>query len=191
MTRKQALLYAIEHIGSDNPEATEKLLSMYNDMPMCHWSKEACEDAIEQFYIERGRYPNTSDLDRYTYLPSHPTVKNRFGIDAREFLSRYTGKALCLKREAVLKQFKEEFERIQPLSNIMYNKERGEGVISWQFVAHICGLRTWTELLNLAGLKRIVRKPEPRVYKVTTKGGIWEIDKRIAEINRRIKSEDN
>ena len=188
MTRKQALLYAIEHIGNDNPEAAEKLLSMYNDMPMCHWSKEACEDAVEQFYIDRGRYPNTSDLDRYAYLPSHPTVKNRFGIEAGEFLAAYTGKALRIKRDVALSQFKEEFKRVRPFSGIMYNKERGEGIISWQYVARLCGLRTWTELLDLAELKRIIREPEPKKYNISTKGGVWEIDRRIEEINKRIEN---
>lgn len=188
MTRKQALLYAIEHIGQDSPEAVEKLKSMYNDMPMCHWSKEACEDAIEQFYIDCGRYPNTSDLDRYTYLPSHPTVKNRFGVEAREFLAQYTGRALCLKKDAALEQFVAEFNRIQPTSSVVYNKEREEGVISWQFVAHLCGLHTWMELLNAAGVKRVVRSYAPKAYRVNTKGGVWEIDKRIAEIDKRIEN---
>lgn len=187
MTRKQALLYAIEHLR-DNPEVVDKLTSMYNDMPMCHWSKEACEDAIEQFYIERGRYPNISDLDRYTYLPSHPTVKNRFGISAREFLSRYNDKVRRLNKEEALRQFIAEYKRVGPFTAKMYNKGRGVGVSTWQYVARLWEIKSWSELVKFSNVEPVVKQKEPTQFNITVKGGVWEWNRRIAEINERIKN---
>jgi len=181
MTRKQALLYAIEHIGEDNIEAVAQLESMYDDMPMCHWSEAACKDAIEQFYIDRGRYPNVSDLDRFAYLPSHTAVQNRFGVPAREFLAQYTGAAKQVSKEKAMDEFVSEYNRIRPTSSLMYNRERGEGVITWQFVAHLCGVNTWLELLRLANLERIKKEPKPTVYKIISHGGILDTERKIRE----------
>lgn len=185
MTRKQALLYAIERTKESNPDAAAALMSIYRDMPALCWSTDACRDAIEQFYIDNNRYPKSNEYNTHPNLPSRSVVEKRLGVD---FILNCASRNRESRKNAALKQFVAEYDYTRPFSGKMYNEKRRVGVIRWQAVARLWGQKTWSGLVKFAQLKPIPRQPRPEDYSIVTKGGIWEIERRIAAIEERIKN---
>lgn len=190
MTRREALLCAIEYIGNNNPELTDKLNEMLEDMPMTHWSAAACYDAIEDFYITQGRFPRMEDFKYNSKLPALPTIRNRFKMPALQWLSsleHYTP----ARTNSALAAFIDEYNRIHPVSGPDYNIKKREDVSKWQAVARrYTPSGNWMDLLKLAGLRSVPRRHIPE-YQVDATGGIWAIDERLQALEQKSKELDN
>lgn len=190
MTRREALLCAIEYIGDNNPELTDKLNEMLEDMPMTHWSAAACYDAIEDFCITHGRFPRMEDFKYNSKLPALPTIRNRFKMPALQWLSsleHYTP----ARTNSALAAFIDEYNRIHPVSGPDYNIKKREDVSKWQAVARrYTPSGNWTDLLKLAGLRSVPRRHIPE-YQVDATGGIWAIDERLQALEQKSRELNN
>lgn len=193
MTRKQALLCAIELIGDTRPELTSKLQEMVEDMPMSHWSEAACYDAIDEYYLTHGKLPSTSEMNRNPSLPSHSTIENRFKMTALEWL-RLRQDYVPRLADSTIEAFKSEFERIQPTSAAEYNERRNKDMAVWQTVsARYTASNSFRRLLEYAGIEPLPPKNAPRKqteYQITTTGGIWAIEERLKQLRKRCEEID-
>ena len=165
MTRKQALMRVYEMLGTyeqteETGEIQAKLAEIMEEMPFASWSERTIFDTIDQWVLENGKVPNTRDLSRKG-LPPVPVIRNRFKMQAREFLDKYypAPERLCNSNpygyktaEAWLDSFKQNYNKINPRSAEEYNKRRGEDEPSWYTVARLCGVNKWSELLELCGI---------------------------------------
>lgn len=190
MTRREALLCAIEYIGSNNPELTCKLNEMLEDMPMTHWSAAACYDAIEDFCITQGRFPRMEDFKYNSKLPALPTIRNRFKMPALQWLSsleHYTP----ARTNSALAAFIDEYNRIHPVSGPDYNIKKCKDVSRWEAVARrYTPSGNWTDLLKLTGLRSVPRRNIPE-YQVDATGGIWAIEERLQALEHKGKELNN
>ena len=88
MTRKQALSAAIEALNATGQtEAAEILHKLSEELPFFSWSEDAIYDAVEQFILDHGRVPTTTDFKKRG-LPPHTVIKRRFGITLQEWLNK-------------------------------------------------------------------------------------------------------
>ena len=178
MTRKLALQEAIQIIENTGIEPQKKaeiikgLQLCVEELPFAVWSENAIFDACEQFVMERGHI-RICDFDR-AGLPSHPTIKNRFGMTAKEFRDKYfplpdtpefQPKYRLEDKEQWNALFISEFHRIRCTSEQQYNEKRSKDAPVWQTVVRLNGLKTWRELL--AVLELDTYKPERPVLSVS------------------------
>ena len=88
MTRKQALSAAIETLNAaGQTEAAEILHKLSGELPFFSWSEDAIFDAVEQFILDHGRVPTTTDFKKRG-LPPHTVIKRRFGVTLQEWLDQ-------------------------------------------------------------------------------------------------------
>ena len=167
MTRKQALLKAINECN--DPEAKEKLLDLYNEMPLVHWSKKSIMDTLENYYIETGIRPTVTTLRVVPEMPSHPVIKIHFGINAKEFLKslfppeKSEEEIRREHNEKVIKDFIEEYNRLKPSSWEDYDRRRDKKCKCCTTVLKVANCK-WNELLQKYDLPKYVnRKPKPKV----------------------------
>lgn len=190
MTRREALLCAIEYIGDNNPELTDKLNEMLEDMPMTHWSAAACYDAIEDFCITHGRFPRMEDFKYNSKLPALPTIRNRFKMPALQWLrslEHYTP----ARTNSALAAFIDEYNRIHPVSGPDYNIKKCKDVSRWEAVARrYTPSGNWTDLLKLTGLRSVPRRHIPE-YQVDATGGIWAIEERLQALEQKSRELNN
>jgi len=161
MTRKTALQEAIAiienaRIGKGRKEEIIAGLRLcVEELPFAKWSEAAVFDACDQFVLERGAI-RLRDFD-HAGLPSHPTIKNRFGMTAKGFRDRYyplpdtaefQPKFSLAEREAWNARFVVEFHRIRCTSGQHYNRERGKDQPVWQTICRLNGVSTWRQLLE-------------------------------------------
>jgi len=167
MTRKEALNEAIKLIRTAkiDPEKREliikKLELCVSELPFASWSEEAIFDACEEFIRENGRGITTKDFER-PELPSHPTIKNRFGMTAKEFRDLYYPLKERLPRSRYAnhpasywtERFISEYNRIRPMGQKEYDVKRDCNYPSWATIARMNGVKTWSALQEKLGLKR-------------------------------------
>ena len=156
MTRKQALCKVLESVKDNN--ITAKIEEILEDMPLTGWSERMIFDTIDQFVVDNGRVPTTTDF-KAKGLPPHTVIKLRFGVNLKEFLDRHypPPRKLCdssvyytKTREEWLHNFKEQYERNKPSSAEGYNAARGKGTPSWGVIANMFGVSKWSEFLAFA-----------------------------------------
>lgn len=167
MTRKQALLKAINECN--DPEAKEKLLDLYNEMPLIHWSKKSIMDTLENYYIETGIRPTLTTLRVIPAMPKHPAIKTHFGINAKEFMNLYFPPEKSEEEvrreynEKVIKDFIEEYTRLKPSSWEEYDRQRDKKYKCSATVLKAANCK-WNELLQRYNLPKYVnRKPKPKI----------------------------
>lgn len=169
----------------EKEEITEALNLCISELPFAKWTREAIFDACNQFVLEHGRI-RLRDFDEGE-LPSHPTIKNRFGMTAREFRDTFyplhtntpqTSLYRDFNREDVVKMFTSEFHRIKARSQVDYNKRRGESVPTWITAARAIGCDRWSDLLKSEGLSVYKQRRERETFIVES----------TSNIERQIKS---
>jgi len=161
MTRKIALQEAIKiiessRIGKQRKEDIIKGLQLcMEELPFARWSEAAIYDACDQFVAEHGHL-RLCDFNR-TGLPSHPTIKNRFGITAKEFRDQYyplpdtpefKPKYSPENLDEWNSLFIEEFHRIKCTSEAHYNMCRKKDAPVWQTLCSLNEVDTWRQLLQ-------------------------------------------
>lgn len=175
MTRKQALIRAVALIKSmeatdETQSLIEKLLELEKDMPITHWTEATIFDTLDQFAMETGRTPTTTDL-KLRGMPPHPVIKLRFAVTAKEFLAKHYPQParLCGSRafgnksaDEWLAVFTEEYNRIKPTSADIFNQGKQKELPTWVTFAAILGKKNWLELLAFANLPRIYSSRVPQ-----------------------------
>lgn len=155
MTRKQALSAAIETLNAaGQTEAAEILHKLSGELPFFSWSKEAIFDAVDQFILDHGRAPTTTDFKKRG-LPPHTVIKRRFGVTLQEWLDQNypTEKTSLDELHAQATQdFIREYLRIQPVSAEDYNARRAHPSRGWFAIAKYNHTRRWRILLEKLNL---------------------------------------
>ena len=155
MTRKQALSAAIETLNAaGQTEAAEILHKLSGELPFFSWSKEAIFDAVDQFILDHGRAPTTTDFKKRG-LPPHTVIKRRFGVTLLEWLDQNypTVKTPLDELHAQATQdFIREYLRIQPVSAEDYNARRTHPSRGWYAIAKYNHTRRWRILLEKLNL---------------------------------------
>lgn len=178
MVRKEALCKAIEIIektGLDSAEKSEIIEGLelcLQELPFAHWSEAAIFDACNQWVQEHGQLHMKAFVS--PTMPSHPTIKNRFKMTAREFRDKY----YPLPGEKTRSQYSshdcaywdkifiQEFHALKVTSQGDYNERRDKTHPTWITLAKMHKVETWTELLKILGLTvygRNRQRPEIKV----------------------------
>lgn len=173
MTRKQALYKALETIT--NKDVIEKINEILDDMPFTGWSKRTIFDTIDQFIIDNGRSPTTTDFKKKG-LPPHPVIKLRFGISLKEFLEKYYSNNKKCNSKVYFSKTKEywkenfiiQYHRVKPTSAEGYNRKRSESTPSWGTVAKLYNIDKWLDWLRFCNIIPYINKKEPERYKAKT-----------------------
>lgn len=169
MTRKQALSRTIEILNCLNNQDTEEikvlthvLKSIHDDCPMSHWSRDAIIDSIDQYILEHNHLPTNRILNDSTNLPSHSTIKNRFGLTVKEFYNIYYPNYIrkCESRtyhyqtvEYWVNDFKEQYIKLNYPSMREYDKQREDNSPCSRHLVKMLKLGSWNELLLFCGFK--------------------------------------
>ena len=155
MTRKQALALAIQALNeAGQTEAAEILHTLSGELPFFSWSEDAIYDAVEQFILDHGRVPTTSDFKKRG-LPPHTVIKRRFGVTLQEWLEQHypTIKPPLDELQAkATEDFIKEYLRIQPTSAEDYNARRTHPSRGWFAIAKYNHTRRWRILLEKLNL---------------------------------------
>ena len=182
MTRFEALCCAIQIVEKSRMpkdaklEVVKKLELCKSELPFSHWSEEAIFDACDEFIRTNGRGITMVDFER-PELPSHPVIKNRFGITAKEFRDRFYPLKEKLPKSRFAnhppdywtKKFIEEYNRIKPTSQSDYNKWRDPNTPGWATIAKMNGVSTWSGLQEALGLRRFSTTDKKMDYSFTLK----------------------
>lgn len=162
MTRKQALLKALELLDKNKDiEVINKITEILNELPLINWTKDTIFDTLNQWVIDNGRNPTTTNLKKKG-LPPHPVIKFRFNMTAMEFLNMYYPQPikLCNSKVYYMKtkeywcnDFIKQYQIIKPTSAEEYNCKRNKNTPSWQCVANICEVKKWYDFLRLNTLE--------------------------------------
>lgn len=174
MTRKEALREAIQivsnaRIGKQRKASIIAGLELcQRELPFSHWSEEAIFDACDTWVSEHGALHMQAFMS--AQMLSHPAIKNRFGMTAREFRDKYypmkdvsTRSRYCKKSIVEWNNlFVEEFDRIRCTGQDDYNRRRSRELPTWNTLAEMNSCNTWNKLLALLSLKTY-RKSRPKV----------------------------
>jgi len=167
MTRKQALHKTLSIIT--DKELKDKLEEILDDIPFTGWSERTIFDTIDQFIIDNGRAPTTTDFKKKC-LPPHPVIKLRFGITLKDFLNKYyPPDILCNSRiyynktrDAWKQLFISEYITNNPASAEDYNKKRPSNTPSWATVAKMFDVKKWLDWLEFCGIVPYINKRSPK-----------------------------
>ena len=153
MTRKQALELATQALA-ENEEAVQVLHTIIDELPLNRWTEDAIRDSVEQFILDHGRVPNTRDFKRRG-LPPHTVIKNRFGVNLKEWLEQnYPTKKTPLGefQTKATEDFIKGYLRIRPISAEDYNARRSHPSRGWYTIAVYNHTRRWRILLEKLNL---------------------------------------
>ena len=156
MTRKQALQRAI-HFLSNYPEYEEDiriLQEISDELPLIHWSDSSIRDTVEQFILDNGRVPTTSDFKKKG-MPPHPVIKQKYGVTLGEWLEQNYAVRKPTPKERMntyTKDFVEDYNRIKPRNQKEFNQNKCPWTKSWQTVAQYYRVKSWRGLLNTLDL---------------------------------------
>ncbi|WP_369282235.1 hypothetical protein [Oscillibacter sp. GMB15532] len=174
MTRKEALKEAVEiiskaRIGQQRKDDIIKGLELcVSELPFAKWTEAAIFDACEEF-LKTHDMIQLKDFDR-AGLPSHPTIRNRFGMTAKEFRDHYYPISDVTTRSRYFRRnrsewdalFIQEFHRLKVTGQDDYNRRRDKSKPTWNSLATMHGVHTWKALLEDLGLKTHT-KPRPEI----------------------------
>ena len=207
MTRKQAVLQAIYLLEKDinNKEICQVLYSILDDLPMCHWSDKAIFDAFDQYILDNNCLPSRNEIINNPKLPTHPTVKNRFGITLQEFYKKYYNQYIkkCPSRvyhyhttDYWIDNFKEQYVKNNCPTQKKYDLLREKDTPCSRHIIKLNGSKNWNELLydcgfEVQGQNRnstvLVAKKKTK-FTVTSVRNIDINEEQIKEVNARLQS---
>ena len=146
----------------DRLKITEKLQECVDALPFSEWTQACVFDACDQYMKDNQKtYLTTNDF-KMKKLPSHSTIKNRFGITAKEFRDKYYPIPKEYKgalkseetNESKINRFIERYNIMKPSGAGEYTKLKSSYDVGWVVCAKIVGAKNWTELINTLRLKR-------------------------------------
>ena len=160
MTRKDALREAM-HIVSNARIGKQRKADIMaglelcqKELPFSHWSEKAIFDACDTWVQEHGELHMRAFAS--PQMPSHPTIKNRFRLTAKEFRDKYYPITNVSTRSrydihSVIYWnllFIAEFHRMRCTGQEDFNKRREPCLPAWNTVAKMNGFKTWKRLLE-------------------------------------------
>ena len=168
ITRLRALDIAISAISqlpdsNENRQAVERLLNIRSDCKTITWTKGSVRQALDEWTAAHGRNPTVTDLVEPN-MPKAVTIQKLFDMKASAFLNIYyprektkrkSSKYTVRTREEWISDFISQYNSIRPASAKEYNVKRDKDSPTWLTVARYLNVSTWSELLELTG----VRKP--------------------------------
>lgn len=172
MTRKRALLAAVRIVESmkikqeEKKEIIDGLNLCLSELPFSKWSKEAIFDACNQFIEENGKI--TLNDFKKAELPSHPTIRNRFGMTLAEFCNEYYPDRMQafikspyqnMSRQELTDIFKCEFNRIHPTSRKDYDKRRDKKTPCSTTIMARLNITKWLILLDQCNVIKQQKDP--------------------------------
>ena len=164
MTRKQALKEAIEIVKNAdiNEEIAKNIIEKLNlcidELPFAKWTETAIFDACDQFIADHGHPLRLKDFVS-SELPSHPTVKNRFGITLKEFRDTYYPlppnhpDVVKPDPDKVVADFREEMLRSGARTMEEYSRMKSPNAPCVTTVIKNSGTGTWLKLLERTGIQ--------------------------------------
>lgn len=172
MTRKEALREAIQIVSSARIGRQRKadiiagLTLCRQELPFARWSREAVFDACDAWVEEHGAL--TLRAFASPEMPCHTTVKNRFGMTARQFRDRYypldgAQPGSPYGGDSVdewNRRFRADFHAMGCTGQADYNRRRDRGLPTWNTVAAMNGVKSWRQLLEKLSLSAYER-PKP------------------------------
>jgi len=166
MTRKQALHSVIEILTDDDLKT--KIAEILDDLPFTGWSEETIFDTLDQFVIDHGRNPTTTDFKKKG-LPPHPVIKLRFGVTLKEFLAKHYPTVRHVNSQIYYNKPKEEWRTLfinqyhkqKPVSSVEYDKNRPQNTPSWYTVSRMFGITGWYAWLLFCDITPYVNTREP------------------------------
>lgn len=180
MTMKQALKCIIEYLDAREDLSEEvciaknKIQELLKGFPGKIWDDKAIRTAIERFIDENGRVPIIKELDSLDSLPAHTSIQRQYKMKAGEWLRKNYPEAsdynayyrkLGLSKENAADWFRENFNKINPVSSVEFNKLRDKKTPTWQAYAKMLNVKTWNELKKKCGVEY---KKAGKKYKVKT-----------------------
>lgn len=184
MTRKQAISQAISILEKDesNHEICEKLQEILEELPLTHWSDKTIFDAFDQYILEHNCLPSRTEIKLNSKIPTHPTIKNRFGLTLEEFYQKYYCDYINKNPSRIyhyqsvdywLDNFKKQYIKNNYPPQKQYDALREDNTPSSRHIIKIAGYKNWNELLYYCGFKMHghnnkstikVRKGEQKCY---------------------------
>ncbi len=177
MTRKQTLELAIRSLAG-NEEAVQVLHTMIDELPLNRWSEAAIRDSVEQFILDHGRVPNTRDFKKRD-LPPHTVIKQRFGVNLKEWLEQNyptVRPPLDEIQAKATEDFIREYLRIRPVSAEDYNARRAHPSRGWFSIAKYNHTRRWRILLEKLDLPVYNNRGVPEAVPRLKVRVIWDYD---------------
>lgn len=183
MTRKQAILQAIEQLDKDekNNSVVEKLKEILEEFPLSVWTQKSIIDTIETYAIEHGNMlPQAKDLTSKNGLPSNTVIFNKFGISSINiFLEKYFPmfNKKCKKyspyndkeKEYFVNIFIENYIKIKNKLNLKYvgsktyDKYKEKNTPHTTTIIKNCNYKSYDELLILCGFKKQKKEIETTI----------------------------
>ena len=93
ITRKTAIYKAISLLERQGNRQEEIVIlqELATGMPILQWSEKVAKDCIDNFYLDNGRLPTVTDLQKKnTGLPAHTNFKYLFGVTASQWLAQHS-----------------------------------------------------------------------------------------------------
>jgi len=193
MTRKEALTKTVAYLKEQRDpllqEVIAELEGLIQCLPITEWDEKTILDAVEQFRLERGRYPFPNEFCGYT-LPSHSVVRRRLGLSPTQLIAQYASNEgeqwqRTLRRYGEkpatcwLQQFQETIRQHPEVTSRTYNQYRLPDTPCLKSLFKIMQVATWNELLVLAGLP--VKKHEQARSAMANKQGFLIVRRTEAE----------
>ena len=183
MTRKQAILQAIEQLDKDekNSSIVEKLKEILEEFPLSVWTQKSIIDTIETYAIEHGNIlPQAKDLTSKNGLPSNTVIFNKFGISSINFfLEKYFPmfNKQCKKyspyndkeNEYFVNTFIENYVGIKNRFNLKYigsktyDKYKEKNTPHTATIIKNCNCKSYEDLLVLCGFKKPKKEIETTI----------------------------
>ena len=156
MTRQQALHNVIQLLAEHSEYAEEAriLAELSNELPIIHWTDSSIRDAVEQYILDNGKVPTSSDFKK-AGMPPHPVIKNKYNITLKEWLEANYPQPKPTYEELKAKHtsaFIADYLRIKPKSQEEFNKSKQPETRGWQTVAQYHHTKSWRKLLKHLGL---------------------------------------
>ena len=153
----------------EQSEAVEKLKDLIEELPLNHWTDKSIRDSVDQFILEHGKPPTSTDFKK-DGLPPHTVIMRRYGSTLSQWLAENYPTIKPTREETTAlytRQFIDEFLRIRPSSGDAFNRDRSPEVKSWQAIATRNGVKAWSPLLKLLGLTVEPKHHAPHTFSVT------------------------
>ncbi len=169
MTRKDAMLYAIQIIKnncSKNDQeainAIQKLTECIDALPDIGWNQKKILDACNQYCKDNGRsYLRNTDF-KNEKMPASNNIKRHFKMSVRDFINKYFSQpdgyspyAIYQKadKEELLTVFAKEMDMLNATSRNDYDKRRKKDSPSSTTLIRLFKTKTWNELKKIANIK--------------------------------------
>lgn len=164
MTRKQAISQAIAILEKEdkNQEICQKLTEILEELPITHWSDKTIFDVFDQYVLEHNCVPSRSEIKNNPNIPTHSTIKNRFGITLEEFYLKYYPNYIK-KCDSTryhyhsfnywLDNFKLQYVKNNYPTQSQYNKLRDQNTPCSRHIIRMSKYNNWNELLIGCGFK--------------------------------------